>query len=366
MSSDAFETIFDLGAEIVKQRLGESAEIVKTIEDFRRRIQTDDRNPLENRDLIVEPNLDSQILVVPRATVEKIAAEFHKLNILHVWVRVRCPSVEEDDEATVVETKSTKEFRKTLQHPCPHCMQLHEDVGWDCLETFYAFNFDTTPDRFKLGKFFRSVKPLPGPKQTSEAAKQTGGLRGLIASFFPKGPTSPVKEVTAALETNTSVQQLPSPKETVDRVWVRASWFVFLGILITVLVALVNVTWAIIVAVAIIIALLLLGWFTWYAIWAAARLERRVLTGGLTFSGVLLCASSGLQFTADAKNTTSSAANLDSGNYASPMIITKVAPEWGIHFEFGETNTQLVWAAVVVFLCTIGIVYKMNSDRLRR
>ena len=183
MSSIEYATIYDHAAAVVKSQCGSTPEVSQILDDFRRRALGDEKDPLENRELIIEPMHDAQILEVPTQLVEKVAAELHRLNILHIWVRATCPA-NNDDELTVIETDSPKAFREMLALSCPHCGQLHEDIDWDHLKTFYAIHFESAPDKFKFSNYFRKAQSLPS------VASVRPPLLSRIGMWFREGPLS--------------------------------------------------------------------------------------------------------------------------------------------------------------------------------
>jgi hypothetical protein len=189
MSSIGFETTFEHAAALVRAQCGDLPGLETVLGDLRKRVQTDALDPLENRDLIVEPHIDAQMLDVPQKTVECVAAELHRLHLLHIWARITCPWEEGE---TVVETDDPKVFQTAIQNECPHCGQSHEDLLWDNIETFYAFHFDSHPDKFKFRDFFRPPRLLPGPRIATKPdwsfGKLCRSLVGGISRFFREGP----------------------------------------------------------------------------------------------------------------------------------------------------------------------------------
>ena len=111
MSSTTFENIFDHAAAIVRSRRGDTPDVNRLLDDFRRRAMAFEKDPLCNRELIVEPAHEAQVLELPIDLVESVAAELQNLNILHVWVRATCPS---GDEETLVETDKPAEFKTAI------------------------------------------------------------------------------------------------------------------------------------------------------------------------------------------------------------------------------------------------------------
>ena len=358
MSSTTFENIFDHAAAIVRSRRGDTPDVNRLLDDFRRRAMAFEKDPLCNRELIVEPAHEAQVLELPIDLVESVAAELQNLNILHVWVRATCPS---GDEETLVETDKPAEFKTAISTPCPHCGQIHEDLDWEYLDTFYAFHFDSRPDKFRFSKFYKRPRKLPTAEAgtTSLLRKVSSWLvEGPLSNFFRRRRRSPTEAVVASLQTNASNVEIPSQVELLNRLWTRGALMAFGGTALCWLISFVNETWAIIFGVVFLIAFGVLAFVTWKAIWAAANMERRVLTCGYILAIALLTASSGLKVDGGANGQLSET--------GSSQREASLVEDWHVDWEFGETNTQLVWAAVVTFLGTSGIVFGMNRNRVRQ
>lgn len=359
MSSIEYATIYDHAAAVVKSECGSTPEVTKVLDDFRSRALSDEKDPLANRQLMVEPMHDAQILEVPFELVEKVAAQLHRLNILHIWVRATCPS--EDDSAEVVETDNPKTFREMLGSPCPHCGQLHEDIGWENMEIFYAFHYDNVPDKFRFSTYFRKPQELPGAVSEHPSRLSRIGRwfrEGPLSRFFPRRAQSPAETVLVALETNAPNTAVPSQKETLTVVWGRGSALAFSGLVVSYLISLYSVTWAIIAGAVFLLCFLTLAWISWKAIWAAASMERRVLTCGYLLAFALLTGASGFGMAGNIHNEPSEQEqkqNLSTGE-----------PKWDFEWQFGETNPHLVWAAVVTFLGTSITVFGLNWNRVTR
>lgn len=161
----------------------------------------------------------------------------------------------------------------------------------------------------------------------------------------------------AALETNAPTTQIPSLKETLTALWSKGTLLAISGLGVSYVVSLASTTWAIITGSVFLLCFLVLSWVTWKSIWAAASMERRVLACGYLLSLALLGASSGLSLDGGINNSLSQqegVATKDDGT-----------PKWHLEWAFGETNTHLVWASVVTFLGTSGIVFGLNWNRVR-
>lgn len=360
MSSTEFVTIYDHAAAVVRSELGSTSEVNRVLADFRRRALSNERDPLRNRDLIVEPLHESQVLEVPGDLVEKVAATLHRLNILHIWVRASCPASDEGED-TVIETDNPATFRDALASPCPHCAQLHEDIDWNCLETFYAFHFDNAPDKFKFSNYFKKRQTLPiavPPAQSRYAAFRTWLQEGPLSVFFRQKVSSPAEAVIVALESNAPTTRIPSQKETLVTLWTRGVILLLVGLAITFLVNLASTTWAIICGTVFLFAFVTLAWVTWRTIWASANLERLVLTCGCVMSAALLGSATGLSFDGTIDNLPSQRDRIEK---------KQIGPlRWHVQWKFGETNGQLVQASVLTFVGTLIAVFALNWNRISR
>ncbi|QDV15815.1 hypothetical protein Pan153_04340 [Gimesia panareensis] len=368
MSSTEYATIYDHAAAVVRSECGSISDVNKILSDLRDRALSDERDPLKNRDLIVEPQMDAQILNVSFELYEQVAAHLQRLNILHIWVRVACPS-DDDEGLEVIETDSPKDFREAISSPCPHCGQLHDDIEWDNLETFYAFHYNNTPDRFKYSTFFKKLQSLPSAttklKQPFPVRLREWLQEGPLRRFFQARAPLPADTVAVALETNAPNTVVPSQRETLNTLWVRGSLLLLGGLVTSFFISLWSVTWAILTGAAFFLCFTTLAWVTLNAIYAAAYLERRILTCGYTVAFILLTGSSGIGFGGDATNhPTPKEKNIRSPkSHQENSFLKNVL--WDLRWNYGETNSQLAWASVVTFLGTSGIATLLYSIRIK-
>ncbi|QDT77292.1 hypothetical protein Mal35_07180 [Gimesia maris] len=365
MSSIEYDSIFDHAAAVVKSECGSTLEVERILDDFRVRALSEERDPLINRNLIVEPMHDAQVLEVSFETLEQVTAQLQRLNILHIWVRARCPS--EDDGDDVIETDNPRVFREAISSPCPHCGQLHEDIDWEHLETFYAFHFDKTPDKFKFSNYFRKPQPLPSLSSVRPpffARVRKWFREGPLPRFFRVNMPSPAETVTLALDTNAPNTLVPSPKETLATLWKRGTLLVFCGLIITFTVSLWSIAWAIIAGAAFLLCFLILAWVTLNAIFAAAYLERRVLTCGYLITVVLLTSSSGISWEGEVTNHPKIQMEQQTPVNKHELMGIFDNLRWNIKLKHGEENPHLIWASVVIFLGTSYIVYRLYLSRM--
>jgi pimeloyl-ACP methyl ester carboxylesterase len=268
MPSSRFENIFDGAATIVESRCRGMVGVRTVLDDIKRRGQSPIKDPLQNRELIVEPWIDSQRLRVPVGAVESVAAELQKLNVLHIWVRVHCPSVDTDEEDDVIiETNNSKQFKQAFQEVCPQCGQFHETIAVEDIERFYAIHFDDEQDPFSIGRFVLKKSPKVGPGSGShdnsgkkeqppndsvagapaERPRRTPTpLKRVLLKFQSEGreaPISPaIREVGIALDTNQRTTTVPTVNEVVTSFWRRSLLSVVIVMIISVVLYFVNAT----------------------------------------------------------------------------------------------------------------------------
>lgn len=317
MPSSEFETIFDGAASIVESRCRGMVGVRTVLDDIRNRGMSPVKNVLQNRDLIIEPWIESQRLRVPLGTVKSVASELQKLNILHIWVRVHCPAVDEDeDDDVIIESSDPRQFRQALQEECPHCGQFHESIDAQYLEMFYAIHFDDQQDSFSIGRFIlkktpkfgqaedsrnppdKVEKPPDEPVAKTPAVATEGDLtplnRGLVMFLIdPRGSRfSPVEIVSHALETNQRTTAIPSVNEVVITLW---KWsflsFGILAVIELILYFIVQPYMLIFVIAAYFILYALCCNFTLKAFFSGSYLPKLVATGAFGLAGILLATS---------------------------------------------------------------------------
>jgi hypothetical protein len=218
MSSDEFASIFRNAVSIVTARCKDAPGLERALKELAARSQSDERNPLKNRRLIIEPVLDSQRFGVPLKTLECVATELHRLNILHLWARATCPRTDPEDDNVIIETDGAAAFRLAIAEPCPHCGQFHKDLPWSNIETFYAFHFDNHRDRFKLSRFLldfeRPNAEVPvRPQRPREGPALLRWVRGFFAYRARKPTRTPVDVVASTLALNEPTSRVPSNAE---------------------------------------------------------------------------------------------------------------------------------------------------------
>ena len=189
MSSSEFLNIYDNAVGFVSAELGPSSDIERVLSIFRGRLDTTEIDPLNNRNLLIEPDVDAQLCNVSRETIDRVAESLHKLQLVHIWGRAICPVArDEGDDSTIVESSDSREFRRYLNEPCPHCGQIHGDLPWSSIETFYAFNVDRTPGDFNIRSILKTRRRRPSPTSSGEHSRTCGkwffGVVETIAQYF--------------------------------------------------------------------------------------------------------------------------------------------------------------------------------------
>ena len=160
MSSAEFKSILDNALAIVAIRSRGLSGLDQTIAEIRRKVQAAVSPNESSRERFVEPWSDSQRLEVPFETVEAVVIELHRLGVLHIWVRVKCPNADDQDDCILFETDKPETFQRQLDESCRHCGQIHDNPSWDSLETVYAINLDDpTPRDFDFSRFFANPRP---------------------------------------------------------------------------------------------------------------------------------------------------------------------------------------------------------------
>lgn len=163
--------------------------------------------------------------------------------------------------------------------------------------------------------------------------------------FFSRRPRSPVGQVTEALEENRPIAQLPTQMQLCILVWSRGLMLLLLGTVISCVVGLLmGKFWALATAAAYFAVFLVLMYFTLRSVWAAAYVERRLSVCGYGLAVLLLVKSTGLEFSGRASGQ----------------------DPWYTVFEFGETNNQMVWAGVIVFVVTQVLIVILQLRKAQR
>jgi hypothetical protein len=333
MSSIEFPTIYNNAASIIAIRLSDFEGVATVLDDLRSRLRTDTHDPLENRELVLEPELLSQQLRVPAATVEAVISELRRFNFVHIWVRAECPNVPSDDDNVIVETNSVEAFRQSLRDPCGHCGQYHEALDWDSLKTFYALHFDGRADSFLLRRFFIPKRKLEAKGQPPPT-RRLAWLLNRAKRFFAWRARMPVAETPAeAVATQLSLNQpnsrVPSSGEMA---WRLVQLLVAFSI--TIPIAFLICRWISGILIAAVVTLILI-FLVWLATWVMLTyilsigfVRRTLLSSGFIFSGGLFASS--VEFQA----------------HAGEKI------PWEVKAGWGEVSVPLASLAVIAFLIT--------------
>lgn len=234
MSSDGLGTIYDNAASTVAMRLRGCRGVDEVLSSIRSKVLSDVQDPLENRSLIIEPHRLSQTLGVPIATVELVTEELHILNFVHVWARAVCP-VTNDDDNTIIETDCAKDFKTALTEPCGHCGQVHDELDWSSIETFFAVHVDGHRDKFNLKRFLIprkrfAVRPSEPPPPWLERIK-----RFFVRRDRAPNDNRPVDQVASQLALNQPTSRAPTVAELIFKVAKLALAYCIVAPLATVL-----------------------------------------------------------------------------------------------------------------------------------
>ncbi|WP_413432777.1 hypothetical protein [Crateriforma spongiae] len=323
MRSRQFEHTFERATAIIGAGSGDP-DVKRILEDVRERAASDEENPINNPDLIVDPRVDAQMLSVSESSYRAVAEELRQFQILHVWARAVCPN--DDDDGVIVETRNPDKFRRLLIEPCPYCGQSHADLPASKIETFLAINFQLSDKRLSIRELILTLPHSPPPKQF--------GLRKLwrrCSSLFQKRGGSPVEQATAALAENRPADTAPSTDTILWTLWgASAVWWIFTGFA-TFLIAFKYERQDIAIIVLAVSAgvYALLALITWRRISNRYLVQRRILfytklMGGGLFTGGMF----GLRFSL----------KRDENKPLNGFI------------EFGEPDEMLIYCGVVVAL----------------
>jgi hypothetical protein len=155
MSSVGFSTILDKALDLAAIKCGGNAEIARVANEIKRRADLARDTNTGFRQLFVEPASLAQEIGVPTDDVSMMADELCNYGVLHHWVRVLCPNVRDDGYRVTIETDDPEELKGELLKPCRHCGQIHDHIDWGDVETVYALNLESKPERpFDLAGFF--------------------------------------------------------------------------------------------------------------------------------------------------------------------------------------------------------------------
>ncbi|HBE72460.1 MAG TPA: hypothetical protein DDW52_30370 [Planctomycetaceae bacterium] len=223
MSSTQFELTFDSVANLIKAG-NTDPHVPKILEDIRSRAVGSEKDPRKNRELIIEPWRDGQMLSVPEASYRAVADELKKFNILSVWARAICPNENE----IIVETRKPEKFRKKLTQPCPHCGSSHLDLPIENIETFLVINFDLSDKPLSIRDVLFKP-PSKAPPKIGFLSRLGRFGRRKLKLFFAKRGGSPVAKTTAELTENRPAQKAP----TTHDIWWNFTWVTAVWCLIT-------------------------------------------------------------------------------------------------------------------------------------
>jgi hypothetical protein len=356
MRSTKFGIIFDAAASIVERRCKGLMGVRTVLDEIKRRGDSLSMSPLENRDLIVEPMIESQLLNVPLHTAECVASELHGLNILHKWVRARCPIADpEHGDNVIVETDSSKQFREALMDPCPYCAQYHEDIPLGALETFYAIHFDDNPDDFDLRRFLKK-----GPLKRNLTAtttrditegspdKPTAGKIADTNAILPRitvvekasNETEAVAVIAHDLQENRRTTHVPHINEVFVIYWkLSLSGLVVVCLVATLAYKLIGPLWAIVIISTFILVFTFYTYLALRAFFSAPLLPRMMITACNGLSIMLLATS---RF------------EIDAG-------IGQGVPGW-IKFKSGETHWLNILGSILLMLISGTVIFKYQKD----
>lgn len=214
MSSAGFETILNNAVSLVSVRCSEHIGLDKTLKEFLRKVASVTAAPDDSPERLFEPWELAQRLQVPLDTVNAIALELHKLGLLHLKVRVRCPNTPETDENVFLETDDAEELQSVLDKPCPYCAQFH-DLSWDNVETVLALNVDDKRRTdFDPTSFFRATPALPAdgnPGRTDDGDRGRSLLGDTLRLDDTSGSLADV--LRRALQSNKPIVAVPHLSE---------------------------------------------------------------------------------------------------------------------------------------------------------
>ena len=351
MSSNDFVSIFNHAAGIVRIRLSHLKGCDEVIESIRSRINTDVRDPRSNRELFIEPLIDSQQLCVPAETAEEVSRELHQLSVLRLWTRLRCPDVGSDEDGTIIETDSEDELRASLGSQCPQCGSHHELVP-ALVETVYAPNFPISQN-IEAFDSARLRLESPSVKISSEGPETHVNRTAAVANVDPKSIESFLTLLSLALSTNTALEAVPSAVEVWLGVWKGPA-----VILLTYLCFIGPITWCAGQTVAILVSLVVLAviWLVLrgevHAKLAPSALQRQVTRWGICMSvGLVTAGTTGVEVSFK-----------DEHRLTVPIWQNKtvVLP---IKLEYGATNPWLIGAGLLCFVFTLTFVFLYDRHK---
>lgn len=215
MSSPELRIIFERAAALVEARLATEPGVSTVLADLAKRVPEIGEDPRSNRQLFFEPRIDSQQLGIPRLTAEKVAILLHRFGVFHIWARISCPSIGDNEPGTIVESDSANDVRKSLSRSCDHCGEMHEGAEAD-YQSVYAFVSSTSKDPVDFD--FTSLE-LGGVEQALDENKEDDvGRLSILADEVVSTKQVEVL-LLEALATNTGTKELPAPREVYVNAW---------------------------------------------------------------------------------------------------------------------------------------------------
>jgi hypothetical protein len=291
MSSSESKSLFDSAADFIRVRLAGAKGVDQVLDRLKERADTDDYDPLSNRSLILESPKLAQQIAVPRRTVEAVIDELHLLNLVHIWARATCPTVDTDEGNVLVETDDAQELRAVVRESCAHCGQYHDDLGWMNIETFYAINLRQEPGRFRISRLFQkqSSAEVSGAPESTESKSMNERLIDFFRFRAGKPEEDkPVEIVASRLDHNEPASQLPSSCDLTliglrfIAAWALLTISLFVGCRI-------FADWITTAVVLVVMLLTGIGGAYWVlrAIYAASATNRSILYSAYMIGGIL-------------------------------------------------------------------------------
>jgi hypothetical protein len=222
MSSNDFASIFEHAASIVRIRLSNLKGVDNVLAAIKTRLATNDFNPLTNRNLFFEPWIEAQQLRVPSDTAEEVSRELHRLTVLHLWTRLRCPDVGLHEDGTIIETDSPQRLQAVLQSDCPHCGSRH-GLTSAIVETLYAPNFQSEVGDVMLFDTRRLADPPRKLVRTGLVQDRQMMRISSIANLSSASVSDVGSSLIAALSTNSKLEDVPSPRQVWKQAWTGPS-----------------------------------------------------------------------------------------------------------------------------------------------
>lgn len=218
--------IYDNAASIIEYQYRNLQGVNQILADLRSRLVHTAGNEVALADLTVEPRIDAQRLNVPQDTAIRVTAFLHKINLLHVWLRVFCPkSVRDGDSSIIVETDDSVVFKNAISDYCLYCGAVHADLKLASMEQFYKINLSGNKDRFRLNKFIKLIegsnlkKPdVPTNGFLAVICEKIGSWFGGVGGYFSSANASSATETAIrSLQENGKVSTVLDMNRVFDR-----------------------------------------------------------------------------------------------------------------------------------------------------